>query len=78
MGTLHCMFCGGKNCKYENYTNWLAESNSHNALEGIYSNWVTDSVVAMARPSSRIIREFEIIEQFKRFEGNFVLLIVVE
>lgn len=36
MGTVHCFFCGGHKCKYENYNNWLEFSNTHNAIVGLY------------------------------------------
>lgn len=64
MGSIHCFFCGGKACKYESYENWVDVKNSHNAIEGLYSNWVTDEILATARPSTRIIKQYNIIKQF--------------
>jgi hypothetical protein len=60
-----CLFCRGKGCKYENYENWLHTRNTHNAIEGVFSNWITDEVLAMARPSTRTLREYDIIGQFR-------------
>jgi len=64
MGSLHCFFCNGKACKYENYQNWLHSKNNHNAIKGLYSNWITDNILATARPSSRLMQQYDIIEQF--------------
>lgn len=64
MGSVHCYFCGGHKCKYENYDNWLDAKNSHNAIVGLYSNWVTDNILATARPSTRIMEQYDIIDQF--------------
>ncbi|XP_078589279.1 protein tyrosine phosphatase domain-containing protein 1-like isoform X1 [Branchiostoma floridae x Branchiostoma japonicum] len=62
-GHIQCsMFCGGKGCKYENPTKWPAKDQ---AVKGLYSSWVTDDILAMARPSTEIITKYNIIEQFK-------------
>ncbi|XP_065166174.1 protein tyrosine phosphatase domain-containing protein 1-like isoform X2 [Atheta coriaria] len=55
------VFCGGTNCKYENPENWTADNL---ALHGLYSNWITDNILAMARPSTVLIIQKNIIEQF--------------
>ena len=57
-----CKFCGGKNCKHEDYTTNLSYNN---AFEGLNSNWITNKILAMQRPSSRIMEEYGIIEKFK-------------
>jgi hypothetical protein len=31
---LNCYLCGGKGCKYENWTLY-----DNNAIDGLYSNW---------------------------------------
>ncbi|XP_060536951.1 protein tyrosine phosphatase domain-containing protein 1-like [Cylas formicarius] len=56
------VFCGGVNCKYENPENWKPDSL---ALQGIYSHWVTDDILAMARPSTMVIIQRNIIQQFE-------------
>jgi len=33
------MFCGGSNCKYENYLNWINDPEHPNAIKGLFSNW---------------------------------------
>jgi hypothetical protein len=74
-GKLHCFFCRGKKCKYENHEYWKEKHDTHPALEGVYSNWITDEIVATARPSSSKISEHKIIEQFKKFQKILHLLI---
>eukprot|EP00794_Sanderia_malayensis_P006955 gene6955-7736_t len=61
---LQCsMFCGGKQCKYDNPTKWKSEEM---AIRGLYSSWVTEKILATARPSSYAVKEFNVIEQFKK------------
>ena len=35
-------FCGGKNCKYENY---LTNKNKPNAIKGLNSNYITENII---------------------------------
>ncbi|EGR33826.1 protein tyrosine phosphatase domain protein 1 protein, partial [Ichthyophthirius multifiliis] len=56
-----CMFCGGKNCPKENYL----KNPNINAIEGLHSDWINNDILAMQRPSSRIIKDFNLIQQFK-------------
>ncbi|XP_055451248.1 protein tyrosine phosphatase domain-containing protein 1 [Psammomys obesus] len=61
-GHMACsMACGGRACKYENPARW---SEQEQAIKGVYSSWVTDSILAMARPSSELLQKYRIIEQF--------------
>ncbi|XP_005066387.1 protein tyrosine phosphatase domain-containing protein 1 isoform X2 [Mesocricetus auratus] len=61
-GHMACsMACGGRACKYENPARW---SEQEQAIKGVYSSWVTDSILAMARPSSELLEKYRIIEQF--------------
>ncbi|XP_065811416.1 protein tyrosine phosphatase domain-containing protein 1 isoform X2 [Labrus bergylta] len=63
-GHMQCsMACGGKACKYENPSRW---SDEEQAIKGLYSSWITDNLLAMARPSTEIIQKYNIIEQFQR------------
>ncbi|XP_038668660.1 protein tyrosine phosphatase domain-containing protein 1-like isoform X1 [Scyliorhinus canicula] len=63
-GHMQCsMACGGRACKYENPSRWSEEEQ---ALKGLYSSWITDNILAMARPSTEIIEKYSIIEQFQR------------
>ena len=62
-GSLQCsLFCGGQRCKYENAGRWGEEDK---ALRGLFSHWVTDNILAMARPSTHIFEEVQLVEQFK-------------
>ncbi|XP_023564460.1 protein tyrosine phosphatase domain-containing protein 1 isoform X2 [Octodon degus] len=61
-GHMACsMACGGRACKYENPTRW---SEQEQAIKGVYSSWVTDNILAMARPSSELLQKYHIIDQF--------------
>ncbi|XP_077987260.1 protein tyrosine phosphatase domain-containing protein 1-like [Glandiceps talaboti] len=59
------MFCGGKNCKYCNAwkANWPKD---RMVIDGLFSEWVTDDILAMSRPSTEAIDKYNIIDQFKR------------
>ncbi|XP_049751779.1 protein tyrosine phosphatase domain-containing protein 1 isoform X5 [Elephas maximus indicus] len=56
------MACGGRACKYENPARW---SDQEQAIKGVYSSWVTDNILAMARPSTELMEKYHIIEQFR-------------
>ncbi|CAF2127776.1 unnamed protein product [Rotaria magnacalcarata] len=46
-----CRFgCRGANCKYERSDYWRPEQM---AINGIYSNWITNNILACSRPTSR-------------------------
>ncbi|KAJ3302229.1 Protein tyrosine phosphatase domain-containing protein 1 [Kappamyces sp. JEL0829] len=65
MSAFHCFFCGGKECKYENWKLWGPDKYlGVNAIDGLYSSWITGSIVAMQRPSTRLIKEFGLIDVF--------------
>ncbi|XP_061179214.1 protein tyrosine phosphatase domain-containing protein 1-like [Saccostrea echinata] len=64
------LFCGGKKCKYCRSENWTPDQ-MH--IDGLYSNWVTDNILAMARPSTKQIKEHNIIQQFKKNDIKSVL-----
>ncbi|KAK1135395.1 protein tyrosine phosphatase domain-containing protein 1-like, partial [Acipenser oxyrinchus oxyrinchus] len=55
--------CGGRLCKYENPIKWTKEEQ---AIKGLYSLWITENILAMARPSSEAIQQHAIIQQFKQ------------
>ncbi|XP_017766528.1 PREDICTED: protein tyrosine phosphatase domain-containing protein 1-like [Eufriesea mexicana] len=56
------IFCGGSRCKYENSKAWPPV---HMAIQNIFSHWVTDDVLAMARPNTAQIIKKDIIAQFQ-------------
>lgn len=57
------MFCGGRKCKYETSQHWKPDQM---AIPGVFSHWVTDSLLAMARPNTGLIEKHGLIEEFKR------------
>uniref|UniRef100_A0A3Q2C9F6 Protein tyrosine phosphatase domain-containing protein 1 n=1 Tax=Cyprinodon variegatus TaxID=28743 RepID=A0A3Q2C9F6_CYPVA len=63
-GPMQCsMACGGRACKYENPSRWRDEEQ---VIKGLYSSWITDNLLAMARPSSETIEKYQLIQQFQR------------
>jgi hypothetical protein len=60
--SLICRFCGGKSCKRED---WKTQKDTP-AIRGLHSTWVSANVMGMQRLSTRLIREFAIVEQFKK------------
>ncbi|CAK7301311.1 Protein tyrosine phosphatase domain-containing protein 1 [Vulpes lagopus] len=62
-GHMACsMACGGRACKYENPARW---SEQEQAIKGVYSSWVTENILAMARPSTELLEKYHLIEQFQ-------------
>ena len=70
---IRCFFCGGKNCKYENYLNNIK---NNNAIIGLNSNYITDNIIASQRPSEILINKYNLVEQFK--QHNIGLIINLE
>ncbi|XP_050693914.1 protein tyrosine phosphatase domain-containing protein 1-like [Eriocheir sinensis] len=64
------VFCGGKTCKYDNPDYWPAEDT---AIQGVYSHWVTDTILAMARPSTAVIQSRDLVGQFLRHDIRTVI-----
>ncbi|XP_072553235.1 protein tyrosine phosphatase domain-containing protein 1 [Salminus brasiliensis] len=63
-GHMQCAIgCGGRACKYEDPSRWSADKQ---AIKGLYSSWITENLLAMARPSTEIIEKYNILEQFQR------------
>ncbi|KAG8198529.1 hypothetical protein JTE90_026432 [Oedothorax gibbosus] len=61
-GEFQCsVFCGGKRCKYDSAT-WHKEDM---AVNGIYSHWITNDILAMARPNTEAIEKYNVIQQFR-------------
>ncbi|XP_041110598.1 protein tyrosine phosphatase domain-containing protein 1-like [Polyodon spathula] len=67
--------CGGKLCRFEGPANWSLQQQ---AIRGIYSEWVTGDIVAMARPSTTLIKEYKIIEQFKELNIKSIINMQVQ
>ncbi len=63
-GEMQCsMFCGGRRCKYESASHWKPDQM---ALKGIFSHWVTEGLLAMARPNTQLLRDGGLLEEFKK------------
>ena len=62
-----CFFCGGKNCKVENF---LKNVNKPNAIHGLNSNFITENIIAGQRLSDVLIKKFNLIEKFKKLNKS--------
>ncbi|KAH9415367.1 Protein tyrosine phosphatase domain-containing protein 1 [Dermatophagoides pteronyssinus] len=68
---LQCsMFCGGRRCKYDNPDGWPIEDR---ALEPLYSHWITDNILAMARPNTDMIFNDNLIDLFRQSGINTII-----
>ncbi|XP_056429009.1 protein tyrosine phosphatase domain-containing protein 1-like isoform X2 [Hyla sarda] len=56
--------CGGRDCRYEGPEDWTVDQQ---AIRGLYSSWITDEILATSRPSTRLIQNYNITEQFHKF-----------
>nr|CAH0105181.1 unnamed protein product [Daphnia galeata] len=56
-------FCGGRKCRFDTNDRWTAEDM---AVDGLYSHWITEDVLAMARPNAQLIQKNDIVGQFIR------------
>ncbi|XP_072551629.1 protein tyrosine phosphatase domain-containing protein 1 [Salminus brasiliensis] len=62
--------CGGRDCRYEGPACWRQ---SQQAIKGVFSSWVTYDIVAMARPSTNLIKRYSMIEQFKKLNIKSII-----
>ncbi|RVE71932.1 hypothetical protein OJAV_G00056860 [Oryzias javanicus] len=42
-------------------------------IRGIFSSWVTDDIIAMARPSNHLIQKYNIVDQFNRLSIKSII-----
>ena len=56
-----CLFCGGENCKYENPSN-----HNNSAIPGLIADLYYDCIYASQRPSTCLIKKYNLIETFKQ------------
>ena len=66
--TFICVFCGGKNCKHENY-----RLHNNPAIEGLNSDKIDDNIYASQRPANSLIKEFNLISKFKELNIGFIV-----
>ncbi|KAE8616947.1 hypothetical protein XENTR_v10008932 [Xenopus tropicalis] len=62
--------CGGRECRYEGPEGW---SEKQQAIRGLYSSWVTEEILATSRPSTRLMKEHKITDQFHRYAIRSVI-----
>ncbi|KAL7683512.1 putative tyrosine specific protein phosphatase [Plasmopara halstedii] len=60
--TVKCRLCGGARCKRCSESAALAKVDS--PVKGLHADWVADCALAMMRPSSRLMNEYNIVQQF--------------
>ncbi|VDN57481.1 unnamed protein product, partial [Dracunculus medinensis] len=56
------LYCGGNHCKYCTVDNW---TDDQQAIKGLYSHWITDNIVAMARPTRNTFEHYNFVNQLK-------------
>eukprot|EP00903_Cladosiphon_okamuranus_P014922 g13817.t2 len=61
---MKCGFCGGKLCL--RCSEQCALRCKGAAVNGLHSHWITESIIGMQRPSSRLIKAYDVVGQFKR------------
>ena len=66
--TLICTFCGGKNCKHENFRN-----HKNPAIYGLNSDKIDDNIFASQRPANSLIRDYNLISKFKELNIGFIV-----
>ncbi|KAF7258070.1 hypothetical protein EG68_04781 [Paragonimus skrjabini miyazakii] len=65
------LFCCGQRCKFCNPVKYLRGFEV--AVQGLYSTWITENILAMSRPSTQIIKTYDIIQQFKKHNIKTVI-----
>ena len=61
--TMRCTFCGGPSCircSSDAYLNCI-----NPGIEKFNCNWITDSILAMQRPSNELIEKISLVDKFK-------------
>ncbi|CAM9885456.1 unnamed protein product, partial [Chrysoparadoxa australica] len=59
-----CRFCGGPVCL--RCSEMCALRYTGAAIKGIHSDWITDQILAMQRPSSRLLEKYNLVSAFKQ------------
>ena len=63
-----CIFCGGKNCKHENFRN-----HKNPAIFGLNSDKIDNNIYASQRPSNTLIKQYNLISKFKELDIGFIV-----
>lgn len=73
MSKLVCVFCRGKECKYENYKLWESSPAHPNAIKGLFSSWISPQILATQRPSTRLMDEFGLVDAFTKLNMRAII-----
>ena len=63
-----CLFCGGESCKWEN-----PHLSKNSAISGLLADLYFDCVYACQRPSTCLIKEYNLLEVFKRKKIKLII-----
>ena len=66
--TFICVFCGGKNCKHEDF-----RLHKNPAIYGLNSDKIDDNIYASQRPANSLIKEYNLISKFKELNIGFIV-----
>jgi hypothetical protein len=66
---VQCLCEGGRSCSHEN----PARQKAPNAIAGLHSSWVSDQVLAMARPWQDNVLKHDVVSQFKQHNIGMIL-----
>ncbi|KNE59062.1 hypothetical protein AMAG_03409 [Allomyces macrogynus ATCC 38327] len=61
LNAMTCALCGGRACKYCGVPSLWPD----NAIDGLYSNWITPEILAMQRPAAPLMREHDLPARFR-------------
>jgi hypothetical protein len=64
-------FCGGKRCL--RCSEQAALRHGGAAFKGLHSDWITDSILAMQRPSTRLIQKYDLISKLKSAQIRMIV-----
>lgn len=60
--TIYTVCIGGKCCSRED----PSKQKGQNAIQGLHSSWVSEEILAMARPWHQNVLRFDIVKAFQR------------
>ena len=70
--SLICRFCGGAQCKHEDYTR-QPNYRTAAAIAGLNSSHITPNLIAMQRPSTSLIHTHAIAQQFQQLNITAII-----
>ena len=63
-----CMFCGGKNCKHEDFT-----LHKNPAIYGLNSDKIDENIYASQRPANSLIEKYNLVSKFKELNIGLII-----